>query len=545
MCIAVIFTIFFFMSFSSAVVVGSCEESQEIMALYSSQNTHGEVYNGLNLYGYEICYNDIFGKIYGAANPHTCTETNTVLWLSGATNAHASADTANKPAAYSTQVCYGDLKCTARTTSCEGNEKAVVYLSGETNAHLGKDIFTGLTNYIICCTSNPIDIDYYCGDGLIKNTASGNPINEQCELPSTTPPSVAPKKTCTNLGFTGGTLRCDESCQLDISDCAGGCIDGGSCGDSNLNCGEQCTGTNLRGLTCGSLGYEGGILGCTSGCKLDTSACTTYAETLLWVDAQTGARGIDEVNNNVPIKLLYEDASLASNIGITFKIYRYNDATGEDILILPSLTGTVQAGSATAVWTAKPVGKNYWFEVYKNNIKFAGRRSNLLEVRSEISPTSTGCGQFKTETKCNAISDIWKFKDEICDGMSTSECKAEYSRQENQFNLCVNNPDNYRYCKCTWTNNRCVFTSQSKNSDGDWVADCETTLKIKEGALCTKDGQEYVIESTNQACRGTAILPCGIEIAELPFFGQMQFIIAMSGIILVYAWILEKDEKNE
>lgn len=45
------------------------------------------------------------------------------------------------------------------------------------------------------------------------------------------------------------------------------------CGDGSLGPEEQCDGGNLAGQSCGSLGFEGGDLGCTSSCTFDTSGC--------------------------------------------------------------------------------------------------------------------------------------------------------------------------------------------------------------------------------------------------------------------------------
>jgi subtilisin family serine protease len=45
------------------------------------------------------------------------------------------------------------------------------------------------------------------------------------------------------------------------------------CGNSEIETGEECDSENLGDATCGSLGFESGILVCT-GCEFDTSACT-------------------------------------------------------------------------------------------------------------------------------------------------------------------------------------------------------------------------------------------------------------------------------
>ncbi|PKN44389.1 MAG: hypothetical protein CVU59_11740 [Deltaproteobacteria bacterium HGW-Deltaproteobacteria-17] len=75
--------------------------------------------------------------------------------------------------------------------------------------------------------------------------------------------------TCESLGFHGGILACDASCQFD----AAGCL--GRCGDSlvQLQFGETCDGANLQEKTCLSENYYGGTLSCTEACELDFTSC--------------------------------------------------------------------------------------------------------------------------------------------------------------------------------------------------------------------------------------------------------------------------------
>ena len=98
-----------------------------------------------------------------------------------------------------------------------------------------------------------------CGDGTINT-------GETCDG------SNVGGKTCSSFGFTGGTLGCDSSCNIDTSTCTGGT--GGTCGDGTINTGETCDGSNVGGKTCSSFGFTGGTLGCDSSCNIDTSTCT-------------------------------------------------------------------------------------------------------------------------------------------------------------------------------------------------------------------------------------------------------------------------------
>jgi len=85
---------------------------------------------------------------------------------------------------------------------------------------------------------------------------------EQCDG------SVSKKVTCTSLGFMGGTVACDSYCKYDTAKCE-------KCGDGKIHSGEQCDKTNLNGKTCKDLGFTGGILGCAVTCALSSDQCTS------------------------------------------------------------------------------------------------------------------------------------------------------------------------------------------------------------------------------------------------------------------------------
>lgn len=73
-------------------------------------------------------------------------------------------------------------------------------------------------------------------------------------------------QTCFSLGFDGGTLACNKNCTFDTSGCH-------KCGNGVQENGEDCDGFDLGGATCLSLGFDGGDLACTSSCSFDTSGC--------------------------------------------------------------------------------------------------------------------------------------------------------------------------------------------------------------------------------------------------------------------------------
>jgi len=50
-----------------------------------------------------------------------------------------------------------------------------------------------------------------------------------------------------------------------------------NCGDGVIQRAEECDGANLASKTCSSLGFSGGTLTCTTGCTLDTSSCRSVS----------------------------------------------------------------------------------------------------------------------------------------------------------------------------------------------------------------------------------------------------------------------------
>jgi len=98
-----------------------------------------------------------------------------------------------------------------------------------------------------------------CGNGIRET-------GEQCDG------SDLNGLTCQSWGFNGGTLTCSASCAYNTSQCISNTP--AICGNSIIDPGEQCDGTNLGSQSCSTLGFSGGSLSCNTSCQLVTGLCT-------------------------------------------------------------------------------------------------------------------------------------------------------------------------------------------------------------------------------------------------------------------------------
>lgn len=102
-----------------------------------------------------------------------------------------------------------------------------------------------------------------CGNDTVEG-------NELCDL------TDLDGFSCTTIGqgFTGGTLACNGTCDDWVTTaCTGG---GAVCGDGNIDAGEDCDGANLGSDDCTTIGggYTGGTLYCNPSCAWDVTQCT-------------------------------------------------------------------------------------------------------------------------------------------------------------------------------------------------------------------------------------------------------------------------------
>ncbi len=77
-------------------------------------------------------------------------------------------------------------------------------------------------------------------------------------------------ETCESQGYAGGILGCRPDC-TDFHYAA--CQAPESCGDGVKNGTEQCDGADLGGQTCQTLGWDMGVLSCSANCAFNTSGC--------------------------------------------------------------------------------------------------------------------------------------------------------------------------------------------------------------------------------------------------------------------------------
>lgn len=125
----------------------NCSSNNTVLGLSGLTNAHGELWNQSS-YDYILCC-DFGGN-------HDCDGTNKILGLSSPTNAHAEIPSLDN---YPADVCYGNLECRNVTGNCNPYEIKMLSLSSETNAHIG-----GFDDYNVkvCCkdTTNVIVYDY-------------------------------------------------------------------------------------------------------------------------------------------------------------------------------------------------------------------------------------------------------------------------------------------------------------------------------------------------------------------------------------------------
>ena len=98
-----------------------------------------------------------------------------------------------------------------------------------------------------------------CGNGVIEK-------GDQCDG------AELGGVSCESLGYDSGAVSCLTNCRIDLSQCVGEPTP--NCGDGIRVRTEECEGEDLGQRTCTALGWSGGTLRCNEQCTYDTSLCS-------------------------------------------------------------------------------------------------------------------------------------------------------------------------------------------------------------------------------------------------------------------------------
>jgi hypothetical protein len=180
---------------------------------------------------------------------------------------------------------------------CDGTD-----LRGETCQSLGHE--SGTLACLPDCTYDRSGCEGtmpVCGDGTVDP-------GEQCDTDDLA------GEDCGSLGYTGGTLACDASCQFDET----GCFTA-ECGNGIAEAGEECDATDLGGEDCLSLGYMAGALACNPDCTYDESGCSNAVCGNGIAEAGEECDASDLAGEDC-VSLGYTGGTLACDQGCTFVV---------------------------------------------------------------------------------------------------------------------------------------------------------------------------------------------------------------------------------
>ena len=106
---------------------------------------------------------------------------------------------------------------------------------------------------------------------------------EECDGP------IPDGLTCVSLGYLSGELGCGSDCTLDKS----GCVEG-NCGDGVIDGEELCDSDQLQDLTCEALGFAGGgTLGCAADCTYQTVDCSSCGDGVVNIGEECDGSTLD------------------------------------------------------------------------------------------------------------------------------------------------------------------------------------------------------------------------------------------------------------
>ena len=254
----------------------------------------------------------------------------------------------------------GDGCINSGDTTCVGDDVYSKDSCGEPG-----DIVVSCTNGAVCVETSSTSAvcktpSVECGDGGIDP-------GEECDG------AAFGGATCQGEGFASGQLSCTVACTLDTSGCCsadehyqcnngdvhwydscggvgglkeacgGGetCVNNSpttascvaTCGDGDVDPGEECDGGDLDDQTCQDLGHQGGSLACSSQCTFDESGCLSCSASNYWTPTpvtQTDSTGMQNgATINEPIRMEVRE----EGPGLEFRVCKQNGAFMNDVKI--------------------------------------------------------------------------------------------------------------------------------------------------------------------------------------------------------------------
>ena len=168
----------------------------------------------------------------------------------------------------------GSLGCSSCRFNTNGCTTTDADVCGNKVLESGEQCETGTLNGESCSSlgysGGTLGCSEFCQFNTINCTVSPQCGNARIDAGEQCDSWRLNSKSCVSLGYTGGTLKCKSTCGYDVSGCTG--PESIVCGNKSIEGAEECETGTLNGQTCGSLGFDGGSLGCYN-CKFNTSAC--------------------------------------------------------------------------------------------------------------------------------------------------------------------------------------------------------------------------------------------------------------------------------
>jgi len=123
-----------------------------------------------------------------------------------------------------------------------------------------------IIHLLISCLLSAFALSSACEAPVVSKPSCGDGLrdpNEECDGRD------FDDLSCGSLGYPGGELGCTEDCRIVFTSCT----DYGLCGNGVREDQEECDREALHGQSCLGLGYYGGNLACTLNCTFDTRSC--------------------------------------------------------------------------------------------------------------------------------------------------------------------------------------------------------------------------------------------------------------------------------